>query len=259
MNSMPNFSKLGRSRAIKIRLPWVLVTIAFIISACSGDTHETFADEEFFTCIAPPKSTKPVAVHTQMAVIGDSYTGGTPEGGTGERRWTSLVNSELKRRGIEVSMKIAAEGGAGYVARGRRTGDVFANKIAEVVRPGQKLVVVFGSINDAKASASELARATCNTLRDAATAAPGGKLLVIGPPWVDGHPPNHVLQSRDILRVRARELDATFIDPIAEKWFVDQPELIGSDGIHPTDAGHAYMAERIGPVVERLLADTPGS
>ena len=40
-----------------------------------------------------------------------------------------------------------------------------------------------------------------------------------------------------------------FVDPIAEGWFVGRPDLIGADGIHPTDAGHAYMAARIAPLI----------
>ena len=46
----------------------------------------------------------------------------------------------------------------------------------------------------------------------------------------------------------------TFFDPIAQGWFVGRPELIGSDGIHPTDAGHAYMADKIAPLIGAQLA-----
>ena len=48
---------------------------------------------------------------------------------------------------------------------------------------------------------------------------------------------------------------ATFVDPIAERWFVDRPDLIGRDGVHPTDAGHAYMADKIAPLIG---AELPG-
>jgi lysophospholipase L1-like esterase len=30
--------------------------------------------------------------------------------------------------------------------------------------------------------------------------------------------------------------------------------LIGPDGVHPTDAGHAYMAEKIAPLIRSQLA-----
>jgi lysophospholipase L1-like esterase len=63
-----------------------------------------------------------------------------------------------------------------------------------------------------------------------------------------------MLQIRDILRMQAGFAGATFIDPIAERWFVDSPALIGADGVHPTDAGHAYLAGRIAPLISAQLS-----
>jgi lysophospholipase L1-like esterase len=72
---------------------------------------------------------------------------------------------------------------------------------------------------------------------------------VIGPPWPTADPPPEILRIRDILRYQAGILGATFVDPIAAGWFVGHPELIGKDGVHPTDAGHAYMADKIAPYI----------
>jgi lysophospholipase L1-like esterase len=63
-----------------------------------------------------------------------------------------------------------------------------------------------------------------------------------------------VLGIRDALKYQAGVAGATFIDPIAQGWFVGRPELIGKDGVHPTDAGHAYMAEKIAPLIGAQLA-----
>lgn len=87
--------------------------------------------------------------------------------------------------------------------------------------------------------------------------APTAKLLVIGPPWVKPIPPAGILQARDILKSQAEAAGATFVDPIAEGWFVDQPELIGSDGVHPSDAGHVYMANKIAPLIAQQLEAKP--
>ena len=46
---------------------------------------------------------------------------------------------------------------------------------------------------------------------------------------------------------------AVFVDPIAEAWFIDRPDLIGPDGIHPTNAGHAYVADKIAPLIAQPL------
>ena len=44
-----------------------------------------------------------------------------------------------------------------------------------------------------------------------------------------------------------------FVDPLAEGWFVGRPDLIGADGVHPNDAGHAYLAEKIAPLIRSQL------
>ena len=46
---------------------------------------------------------------------------------------------------------------------------------------------------------------------------------------------------------------SVFIDPLAEGWFVGRPDLIGSDGVHPNDAGHAYLAAKIAPLIRNQL------
>ena len=51
------------------------------------------------------------------------------------------------------------------------------------------------------------------------------------------------------LRDQAAAVGAVFVDPIAQGWFVGRPDLIGDDGVHPTDAAHAYMAARIAPLI----------
>lgn len=239
------------------RMRWlVTVMLLTVLCACNRATPtETVAQP--YTCIAPSRavvsSPMPATPQQRVAVIGDSYTSGSPQGGNGDRRWTAIVTSQLRAHGIDVVARVGAEGGAGYVQGGRHTGEVFADKIAAAVRPNDTLVVFFGSRNDSRASAAQMARATCDTLRNAEIAAPAARLLVIGPPWVDANPPHYILQARDILRDRATELGAQFVDPIADGWFVDRPDLIGTDGVHPTDAGHEYMAQKIEPVIEQQL------
>jgi hypothetical protein len=64
--------------------------------------------------------------------------------------------------------------------------------------------------------------------------------------------PASVTLIRDVLGADARTVGATFVDPIAERWFVGRPELIGKDGA-PRDAGHAYMADKIAPLIQAQL------
>jgi len=115
------------------------------------------------------------------------------------------------------------------------------------------LVVLFGSRNDATVPADQLTPAVHTTLAKAKQMAPNAKFLVISPIWPDAHPSGGILQARDILRAEAAAIGATFVDPIAEAWFWDRPDLIGADGKHPTNDGHVYMADRIAPVMAQLL------
>lgn len=52
---------------------------------------------------------------------------------------------------------------------------------------------------------------------------------------------------------------ALFVDPLASEWLLDRPELIGADGVHPDDTGHAYLAGLIEPVVRSALRGAPGA
>jgi lysophospholipase L1-like esterase len=189
----------------------------------------------------------------QIAVIGDSYTTGGDEGGLGPKGWTTRAWQLLAREGVPVTADVAAEGGAGYGTRGDH-GSVFEDLTADVVKPDDVVVVYFGSRNDQGVDPTQLSILAYGTFQLARRTAPSAKFLVIGPPWPTADPPDPVLRIRDALKYQAGVAGATFIDPIAAGWFVGRPDLIGKDGIHPTDAGHAYMAQKIAPLIDAQLA-----
>ena len=189
----------------------------------------------------------------RVAVVGDSYTTGGELGGLGSKGWTTRAWQLLARDGLSVAPDVAAEGGAGYGTRGNH-GSVFEDLTADVVKPDDALVVFFGSRNDQNVDPTQLSVLAYGTFQLARRTAPSAKFLVIGPPWPTADPPGWVLGIRDALKYQAGVAGATFIDPIAQGWFVGRPELIGQDGVHPTDAGHAYMAEKIAPLIGAQLA-----
>jgi len=197
-------------------------------------------------------ATGPEQKGAHIAVIGDSYTAGSTEGGNGPNAWTQLAWQLLAKRGVQVAADVAAEGGAGYSQPGTQ-GSIFEDLAARAVRGNDALVVFFGSRNDQPVEPHKLAGMAGDTFKLARYAAPDAKFLVIGPPWPTATPPPEVLAIRDSLRAQAAATGMTFVDPIAENWFVDRPDLIGADGVHPNDAGHAYMAERIAPLIFRQL------
>jgi len=192
------------------------------------------------------------AAPTHIAVIGDSYTAGTTEGGNGPRSWTEQAWKLLARRGVAIQADVAAEGGAGYGQPGKH-GSVFQDLTARAVHRNDVLVVFFGSRNDQPVNPSQFPELAAGTLHLARFVAPDARVLVIGPPWPTATPPPAVLTIRNSLRSQAAAIGATFVDPIDAGWFVGRPDLIGHDGVHPTDAGHLYMAEKIAPLIYTQL------
>lgn len=192
------------------------------------------------------------SVPSHVAVIGDSYTAGSAEGGQGPDGWTERAWQLLGQRGVPVVADVASEGGAGYGVRGNR-GSTFSDLTSRAVQPDDAVVVYFGSRNDQDADPVRLAGMIHETLGRARQLAPTARLLVIGPAWPTAEVPDTVLRIRDLLDAEAHAVAAEFVDPIAEGWFVGRPELIGADGVHPTNAGHAYLADMIVPLIGELL------
>lgn len=188
-----------------------------------------------------------------IAVIGDSYTTGTDEGGLGPQGWTALAWRVLAARGVRIAADVAAEGKAGYGALGDH-GSVFEDLTARAVRPGDVLVVFFGSRNDDGFDPGLLADKARDTFALARRLAPSARFLVIGPPWPTADVPDSVLLVRDIVNAAARAAGAEFVDPIGDHWFVGRPDLIGADGVHPNDAGHRYLADKIAPLIGTQLS-----
>lgn len=187
-----------------------------------------------------------------VAVVGDSYTTGTDEGGLGPKAWTALAWQTLTKRGLQIDADVAAEGRAGYAVPGDH-GSLFEDLTVRSVKGDDALVVFFGSRNDQGADPGLLAGRARDTFDVARILAPSARFLVIGPPWPTADVPESVLQIRDVLNAEARAAGAAFVDPIGAHWFVGRPDLIGPDGVHPNDAGHQYMADKIAPLIRTQL------
>ena len=217
----------------------LVVTVPHAFSAASSaPAVETSPRPERPT---PPAPTTSSAEPVRVLVIGDSYTVGSAEGGVGAANWTALAGEELD----DVALDVRAEGGRGYVSTGPAGGDFL--DLAERAGGGYDVVVVFGSRND-RAPRAEVRRAADRLLAALEESSPGAELLVIGPPWVDAAPPAFVRASNRAVGGAAAAADATYVDPLAEGWFTGAAgSLIGRDRIHPTNAGHAYLAQRILP------------
>ena len=137
-----------------------------------------------------------------VAVVGDSYTTGTNEGGVGPRSWTARAWQTLAQGGERIAPDVAAEGRAGYGVPGDH-GSVFEDLTARAVKPDDALVVFFGSRNDQGVDPGLLAGKARDTFDLARRLAPSARFLVIGPPWPTADVPDSMLQIRDVLNAAA--------------------------------------------------------
>lgn len=176
-----------------------------------------------------------------VVVIGDDFTSGTSQN-TGPE-WPALLGLDA-----EVTAQGVAE--SGYLVGG--AGATFADRAAAL--PATTNVVVFlGGGDDPVAG---LQAGVESAIAAARTAAPDARIIVVAPPWT-GDPDAvaaSMISRRDAVAAAAGAAGVVFIDPIADAWFADGDGLVGPDGIHPTDAGHARMAERLRPVLQEATA-----
>jgi lysophospholipase L1-like esterase len=114
-------------------------------------------------------------------------------------------------------------------------------------------VVFFGSANDVAFPPERIGAAALEAFTSVRAAAPAAKLLVIGPVWPGPNPPEAFLNVRNAARAQAQTVGAVFVDPIADGWLADTPELIGADQFHANDEGHKYLAARIAPLIRDAL------
>jgi lysophospholipase L1-like esterase len=187
----------------------------------------------------------------KVAAIGDSFTESTAFGDAGANSWNQAVFRQLRKRGIDINAESSGEAGSGYVARGIR-GTTFGDEARRLLEPDDDLVIIFGGSGDAPEKPESVEAAVVETCSLVRQVSPHAKLIVIGPASPAADPGPGVARVRDIVREEAVKTGATFVDPIADEWFVRDPTLIREDG-SPTDAGHAYIAERLLPVIQGVL------
>lgn len=191
----------------------------------------------------------------RLMVMGDSITGGSDENtgsgaGTWAHRFARLLGyTDYWNHSI---------GGTGYVAAG---GDVvFGDRVdGDVIAYAPDRIIIAGGVNDAAAwagvpnAAREVFRAVSTGL-DAYT-------VVMGCYSSQAVPSDGQTAVDEALRAEARAARLPFISPLTGgvydasgallaltgQWITqaNRAGYVGADGVHPTDAGHEYIAHRM--------------
>lgn len=201
--------------------------------------------------IAPPRLSEPVSV----VFVGDSYVEGAKAGGNGSANWTRVLANRYYKKHTPLEITNSGRGSSGYVKLGI-AGTNFQSEAERVVTSSAQVVVFFGSRNDAGLDVYPAATETYAMVR---RAAPNAKLLVVGPQWVGTDVPPAVRSVSDRVRQAANEAGAIYVDPIAEGWFTGESEAFITDGIHPNDEGHRWIADQIEPQFEVTYKAVPKS
>ncbi|MEO8907925.1 MAG: SGNH/GDSL hydrolase family protein [Microbacteriaceae bacterium] len=182
-----------------------------------------------------------------VAFVGNSFTGGSAMDSGASSRWPAIVSEELG-----LSDTVITAGSSGYVHPG--VGLATYGDLAEKVPSDAAAVVILGSDDDASEPYDQIKAAALATFATIRREAPHAQILAIATFWVDSTPPEGILTSRDAVRDAAADAHVDFADPIASHWLVADPSVtIGADGLHPTDAGHAELAQHIEPLLAALL------
>lgn len=192
-----------------------------------------------------------------IAIVGDSFTSGTPLGGEGDANWTRVLDTLLNSTEIPHTVSVESGNGSGYSSPGVR-GLTFAQMAEAVIEPDTDLVIMFGSVNDAGEPEESYAADVAATLAAIRRRVPSATVLVVGPAWVDARIPPEVERLEEVLRTESLRAEVDFVNPLEKRWFFDPNRsnvvgLISTDGLHPTDAGHRYLAERMADLVNLEL------
>jgi lysophospholipase L1-like esterase len=230
-----------------------LLSAVAIVAAAAGLTGWTVAAERRNATgaparVAPVTEVSPITAPSpwpQVAIIGDSYTGGSDVGGRGTHAWFRRTCHDL--RWYCVAKPVA---GSGWVAA--PSGRSFGQRVPWAVAFDPDVVVFFNGVDDLQHPMDTIHPAAMKALEDLRAQKPDVEIIVIGP--VSPRPIfNAALEMRDNVEAAALSTGAHFIDPLAERWFQGKSSrFIGSDKFHPTDAGHQYMADLITRDIRRL-------
>ena len=231
-------------------MPLACLLVA-VLSACAAPPADQPASEGQMpsaSATAPAVPSDGTTQPTRIAVIGDSFTTGSPMDSGPPALWPALLSDDF-------AVTAYAWSGTGYAATwvSPEGPSNFVTRVEQMPDEGIDSLVFFGSINDGLFGYDATREGADAAFVKARAKWPNATILVVGPASPIWPVPDSYLEARDATQDAARAGGLTFIDPIDAGWFDGMPDLIGVDGIHPNDQGHAYLADQMRGVLEQHL------
>lgn len=184
-------------------------------------------------------------VPTRAVFIGDSYTAGAGASNSDHRFTTLIANQE---HWVEANF---GRGGTGYtsgvkaptakLACGLDYCPSFTEMIPDAAASHPDIVFVSGGRNQSGADPDSLATGITDFYKQLRAALPDATIYAMSPVWDSRTPPEDMAEMIHDVQSAAQAVNATFLnvgEPLA-----NHPEQIAPDHVHPTDGGHALLAE----------------
>jgi lysophospholipase L1-like esterase len=182
-----------------------------------------------------------------VVIVGDSVTSCSPMGGCNfsnyGRELANLNHWKLSELAIA---------GTGFLQGDQTVPPThFATRISRAAALKPSYVIFQGGRSDVGKPTAKITAAVSSDMLRIKKVLPKAKLIVVGPISLSPVPAS-VVATRDAIRA-ATDNRALFIDPIGLGWYKGEfASLIGSDGIHPNDAGEIYLAKQIQGVLRTV-------
>ncbi|MFB6811259.1 SGNH/GDSL hydrolase family protein [Streptomyces sp. NPDC056387] len=214
----------------------------------------------------------------RLIVFGDSLTGGSNMSvGGGGGTWASRVAVALGSNDVWNQ----ALGGTGYISAG--TSPVYATLgdrlSADVIARNPQRLIVWAGYNDNGGSQSAIGTAAASLYASIRTGLPACDVFVVGCWSPSGSPAASITNTDNTIKAAAAGAGYPFVSPLTGSiysavgalvathgpWITGTGRVgattgsgnadgyIGTDAIHPTDAGHAYVARRITAAIRELM------
>ncbi|MER5750593.1 GDSL-type esterase/lipase family protein [Streptomyces sp. NPDC002088] len=201
----------------------------------------------------------------RLMVLGDSISDGSAQNtGAGSGTWFARAARFL---GATDAWE-QGRGGTGYITPGSYA--TFGDRVAaDVVAWLPTRLVIWGGYNDNTGTQSVIAAAAASLYSAIKTGLPSCEVYVIGCWAPTGSPAASIVNTDNTLKAAAAAADFPFISPLTGSIYDSTGTLvathgawitaantagyIGADAIHPTDAGHIYLARRITAAIRALM------